>query len=43
MFDPELVYDIADGGTEQMWIDTDGSPYVYYTGPDYRFEHCCNY
>ena len=27
-------YDIADGGTEQMWIDTDDTIYLYYTGPD---------
>ena len=20
-----------------MWIDTDGTPYLYYTGPDYRY------
>ena len=26
-------WDIADAGTEQMWLDTDGTPYLYYTGP----------
>ena len=30
-------YDIADAGTEEMWIDTDGTPYLYYTGPDNRY------
>ena len=35
-FDPTLVYEIASNGTEQMWIETDGTPYVYYTGWDIR-------
>ena len=26
-------WDIADAGTEQMWLDTDGTPYLFYTGP----------
>lgn len=30
-------YDIADAGTEEMWIDLDGVPYVYYTGPGGRY------
>ena len=34
--DPALSYDIADKGTEQMWIDTNGTPYLFYTGPDGR-------
>ena len=32
-FDPTQTYDIADAGTEQIWLDTDGTPYIYYTGP----------
>ena len=34
--DPSQNYDIADPGTEEMWIDTDGTPYLYYTGPSER-------
>ena len=29
-------YEIASAGTEEMWIDKDGTPYLYYTGPDAR-------
>ena len=32
-----MQYDIADAGTEEMWIDTDGTPYLYYTGPENRY------
>ena len=28
-YDPTLAYEIASNGTEQMWIETDGTPYVY--------------
>ena len=31
--DPSETSSIADGGTEEMWIDTDGTPYLFYTGP----------
>ena len=34
--DPTSNFDIADANTEQMWIDTDGTPYLYYTGPENR-------
>ena len=34
--DPTQQYVIADAGTEEMWIDTDGTPYLYYTGPEGR-------
>ena len=37
-FAPDTSYDIADVGTEEMWIDTDGTPYLFYTGPSNR---CC--
>ena len=30
MFNPTNAYEIASNGTEQMWIETDGTPYVYY-------------
>ena len=36
-FDPTLTFGLADAGTEEMWIDTDGTPYLYYTGPDGRY------
>lgn len=35
-YDPTTTFDIADPNTEEMWIDTDGTPYVYYTGPEGR-------
>ena len=35
--DPTLFYDIADSGTEQIWTDYDGTIYVYYTGPSFRY------
>ena len=35
-FATDYTYEIASNGTEQMWIDVDGTPYVYYTGPDSR-------
>ena len=35
--DPTLFFDIADSGTEQMWTDYDGTIYVYYTGPSFRY------
>ena len=40
--DPSEQYTIADAGTEEMWIDDDGTPYLYYTGPDgrYTIERC---
>ena len=28
-----MYLDIGDGGTEEMWTDTDGTPYLYYTAP----------
>ena len=31
--DPSEISSIADGGTEEMWIDNDGTPYLFYTGP----------
>lgn len=33
---PDGAYNnrIAASGTEEMWIDNDGQPYLYYTGPD---------
>ena len=34
--DRNKTYEIGDGGTEQMWIDTDGIPYAFYTGPEGR-------
>ena len=34
--DPPDEHNIADPGTEEMWIETDGIPYAYYTGPDDR-------
>ena len=30
------MFDIADAGTEEMWIDTTGQVYLYYVGPDFR-------
>ena len=36
-FDPPSQYDIADAGTEEMWINDDGTPYLYYTGPSNRY------
>ena len=43
-YDPTFAYEIASNGTEQMWIETDGTPYLYYTGPDSRelkaYLHC---
>ena len=30
--EPTLMYQLAYSGTEQMWIETDGTPYIYYTG-----------
>ena len=32
---PDLTFTIADAGTEEMWLDTDGTPYLYYTGPEF--------
>lgn len=32
-FNPEVTYDIASGGTEEMFIDPDGVPYLFYTAP----------
>ena len=34
--EPPDVHNIADPGTEEMWIEIDGTPYVYYTGRDDR-------
>jgi hypothetical protein len=31
--DPNANHPIASGGTEEMWLDTDKTPYLYYTGP----------
>jgi hypothetical protein len=28
-----IAYPLAQAGTEQMYIDADGTPYVFYTGP----------
>ena len=36
LFASEYTYGIASNGTEQMWIDVDGTPYIYYTGPKSR-------
>lgn len=33
---PPDEHNIADPGTEEMWIEADGTPYAYYTGPDDR-------
>ena len=33
---PIKYYDIASAGTEEMRIDTDGTPYVFYTGAGER-------
>ena len=35
--DPIESYALANAGTEEMWIDTDGTPYLYYTGLDGRY------
>lgn len=35
--DPPDQHYIADPGTEEMWIATDGTPYAYYTGRDDRY------
>lgn len=29
-------YSVAEDGSEQMWVDDDGTIYLYYTGPDGR-------
>ena len=39
--DPSEQYTIADAGTEEMWIDDDGTPYLYYTGSDSRYPIGC--
>lgn len=31
--DPNENHPVASGGTEEMWLDTDQTPYLYYTGP----------
>ena len=36
-FNDEITYSIASGGSEEMYIDADGTPYVYYTGPEGRY------
>ena len=36
--DPIYSYQIADAGTEQIYIDTDGTPYLYYTAFDKKTE-----
>ena len=36
-FAPDTSYDIADVGSEEIWIDTDGTPYLFYTGPSNRY------
>ena len=30
-------YIIGDKGTEEMWINEDGDPFLYYTGSDARY------
>ena len=35
--DPPDEHNIADPGTEEMWIEADGTPYAYYTGRDDRY------
>ena len=30
-------YIIGDAGTEEMWINVDGDPFLYYTGSDNRY------
>ena len=30
---PNDHHDVANGGTEEMWLDEGGTPYLYYTGP----------
>ena len=32
-----IKYPIAYTGTEEMWIETDDTPYLYYTGPNGRY------
>ena len=32
-----IKYPIAYAGTEEMWIETDETPYLYYTGPNGRY------
>ena len=36
-FDPTAHYRIADQGTEELWIDNDDGPYLYYTGSGNRY------
>ena len=31
-----IGYSVAEDGSEQVWVDTDGTIYLYYTGPDNR-------
>ena len=35
--DPPDEHNIADPGTEEMWIESDGTPYAYYKGRDDRY------
>lgn len=35
-FNPDITYSIASAGTEGIYIDPNGTPYVYYTGPGGR-------
>ena len=35
-FNEEVTYAIASAGTEEIYIDPDGTPYLFYTGPGGR-------